>query len=180
MRWCDNFCLEYYCCCCCVLNAIYSPVICLACGRRMGFLRNKPEYMNMVVKIKYNFQVRPIIWPYTHKKKTYETKNAKKHTQNKYKKCILYWSDIMNLKIKWQKWKRKGSSIFEWKKREKEQFLTICKKVYLFGDTTHWNRFNEQITNTNKKWVSECVCVCLYICIYILVYKWRDKAETFS
>lgn len=38
--------------------------------------------MNMVVKIKYNFQVRPIIWPYTHKKKTYETKNAKKtHTK---------------------------------------------------------------------------------------------------
>lgn len=125
-----------------------------------------------------------------------ENKNIHTHTYSQciqnYKKCILYWGGIMNLENKTVEkktvqekrrkkitksgklWRRNSDQKERQKKRtththkdiNTQIFLTICKKVYLFRDTTHCNRNIEQIMDTQKcVWI--CVCVCVWIRVRI-------------
>lgn len=69
--------------------------------------------MNMVVEIKYNFQMRPNNGQDKRKKEpnTQKTQNTiernNTYSHNKYKKCIRWRNDIMNLENKIAKEKTK-------------------------------------------------------------------------
>lgn len=81
--------------------------------------------MNMVIKIKYNFQVRP-----NNEEENKQRRNTHTHKQYEYENGNFSKASAReNFKKKAQTYGKK--KIWKEERKRQTQFLTICKKVYL-------------------------------------------------